>query len=241
MARLREDRLRVLRGLRFAAGLGFTWDPPSWAAAVATDIHGLSSERVLQEIDKGLACGAPGAWLRQVAASGHLMAVLPPVDAAQIPRLAEALDRLPRDAAADLRLAVVLTDGADPASWWQRQPLSRERQRRLAWLHTGRRSWPQASTVQRRRLARHVDAPLLASLLQAVDGDPTVGAALRAECMAGPFSPLLSPADLIVLGIPPGPALGRLLLEIEDGQLAGTLTTRAQAEAFARSRMPSAR
>lgn len=54
--RFREDRLRILRGLRFAARFGFAFDPATWRAAqrqVADTAH-LSAERVREEWWKGV-------------------------------------------------------------------------------------------------------------------------------------------------------------------------------------------
>ena len=54
--RFREDYLRILRGLRFSARLGFTIDPATWEAArAATDgLPQLSAERVRDEWFKSL-------------------------------------------------------------------------------------------------------------------------------------------------------------------------------------------
>src|SRR6202521_619399 len=52
--RMREDRLRALRGIRFAARFGFEIDPATWDAIVesAPEMTRLSAERVKQEIEK---------------------------------------------------------------------------------------------------------------------------------------------------------------------------------------------
>jgi tRNA nucleotidyltransferase (CCA-adding enzyme) len=52
--RMREDRLRALRGIRFASRLGFEVDPETWQAIVDSAPHmgRLSAERVKQEIEK---------------------------------------------------------------------------------------------------------------------------------------------------------------------------------------------
>ena len=52
MARLQEDRLRVLRGLRFAAHLDLTIDEVTWAALRDTAPIHLSRERIWQEWSK---------------------------------------------------------------------------------------------------------------------------------------------------------------------------------------------
>jgi tRNA nucleotidyltransferase (CCA-adding enzyme) len=55
-ARMREDRLRALRAIRFAARFGFAIEPATWQAIVDSAPHlgRLSVERVKQEIDKTL-------------------------------------------------------------------------------------------------------------------------------------------------------------------------------------------
>jgi len=52
--RMREDRLRALRAIRFGARLGFEIDPATWDAIVesAPQMTRLSAERVKQEIEK---------------------------------------------------------------------------------------------------------------------------------------------------------------------------------------------
>jgi tRNA nucleotidyltransferase (CCA-adding enzyme) len=52
--RMREDRLRALRALRFAARFGFEIDPATWNAILESAPHlgRLSAERVKQEIEK---------------------------------------------------------------------------------------------------------------------------------------------------------------------------------------------
>ncbi len=52
--RMREDRLRALRAIRFGARFGFEIDPTTWAAIVESAPHlsRLSAERVKQEIEK---------------------------------------------------------------------------------------------------------------------------------------------------------------------------------------------
>ena len=55
--RFREDRLRILRALRFAARFGWVIEPDTWAAVIeqGRDIGHLSAERVREEWWKGMA------------------------------------------------------------------------------------------------------------------------------------------------------------------------------------------
>jgi poly(A) polymerase len=52
-------------------------------------------------------------------------------------------------------------------------------------------------------------------------------------------APLLTGSDLIALGMKPGPEFGRILKELEDGQLEGRLTNRGEALAFVASQRTS--
>ena len=54
VARFREDRLRLLRAVRFTAVLGFEIEPATWAAVKehAADIHDVSAERIRVELVK---------------------------------------------------------------------------------------------------------------------------------------------------------------------------------------------
>jgi tRNA nucleotidyltransferase/poly(A) polymerase len=52
--RFAEDKLRMLRAVRFATTLGFTIDPPTWEAVKrhAPEIHAVSTERIREELVK---------------------------------------------------------------------------------------------------------------------------------------------------------------------------------------------
>ncbi len=52
VARFREDKLRLLRAVRFGAGLGFEIDRATWDAVLhhAGDIHDVSAERIREEL-----------------------------------------------------------------------------------------------------------------------------------------------------------------------------------------------
>jgi tRNA nucleotidyltransferase/poly(A) polymerase len=54
VARFREDRLRLLRAVRFTAVLGFEIEPATWAAVKehASEIHDVSAERIREELVK---------------------------------------------------------------------------------------------------------------------------------------------------------------------------------------------
>jgi len=83
-ARMREDRLRALRAIRFAARFGFTIDPATRNAieASAPFLGRLSRERVKQELDKTMEqVRCPSAALETWSVTGAFRSVVPSLDA----------------------------------------------------------------------------------------------------------------------------------------------------------------
>jgi len=80
-ARIAEDRLRMLRAVRFAARLGFTIDPATLAAvaAAAPTIVDIAQERIGDEIVKILTEGGARRGFELLAETGLVHAVLPEV------------------------------------------------------------------------------------------------------------------------------------------------------------------
>lgn len=100
--RMREDRLRALRGIRFAARFGFTIESETWAAIrdSAPHLTRLSAERVRQELEKTMdQVAAPSQALHKWQESGAAKVLVPELDSAS----AEALRAV--DAAARPGLA----------------------------------------------------------------------------------------------------------------------------------------
>jgi tRNA nucleotidyltransferase (CCA-adding enzyme) len=78
--RMREDRLRALRAIRFAARLGFELDEQTWEAVRASAPHltRLSAERVKQEIEKTMdQVAAPSGAITRWRESGALAVLVP--------------------------------------------------------------------------------------------------------------------------------------------------------------------
>jgi tRNA nucleotidyltransferase (CCA-adding enzyme) len=97
-ARLREDRLRALRAIRFASRFDFALDGETWRAIVASAPHlgRLSAERVKQEIEKTLEqVGRPSVAFRLWRAAGAFATVVPPLADVRDATLA-AVDALPK-------------------------------------------------------------------------------------------------------------------------------------------------
>ena len=206
--RIREDVLRVLRFFRFTARFAsLPGDPASLEAAVrlAPLMESLSGERLSAEVLGILAAPDPVPVVSLMAGRGVFRPVLP---------AAERTDRLARTVAAEARLGerpdpmrrlAALLARPDPG----RLRLSTAEAERLQAL-AGLKPLDRA-TLYREGRARFLDRLLLA-------GGNEAGEALLAEPPPPPFP--LKGRDLRNRGIPPGPALGRLLREIEDWWIA---------------------
>ena len=80
--RLQEDKLRMLRAVRFAARFGYAIDPPTFAAIkkLAHTIHQVSRERVRDELTKMLTEGHASRAFEILDSTGLLKEVLPEID-----------------------------------------------------------------------------------------------------------------------------------------------------------------
>jgi tRNA nucleotidyltransferase (CCA-adding enzyme) len=123
--RFREDRLRVLRALRFAGRFGLRIDDATWAAAraAAPELVHLSAERVREELLKVLRqVRPPSVSLRLYADSGALQHLYPELQACVgapdragdvWTHLLATVDAIPEHRA-ELRLAALLHDAGKP-------------------------------------------------------------------------------------------------------------------------------
>src|SRR5215470_183167 len=78
-ARFEEDKLRILRAIRFGARLGYTIEPATWDAvrAMAPKIHQVSSERIREELTRILTEGQAARGIRMLDESGLRNEILP--------------------------------------------------------------------------------------------------------------------------------------------------------------------
>jgi poly(A) polymerase len=131
--RFEEDRLRLLRAVRFAATLGFEIEPDTWSAvrAHAGGLGDVSAERIRDELIKILLCPSRLRGFDLLVDSGLMAVVLPEIldlrgveqppqwhpegDVFVHTRLM--LSLLPEQASLPLVLAVLLHDIAKPATF----------------------------------------------------------------------------------------------------------------------------
>jgi tRNA nucleotidyltransferase (CCA-adding enzyme) len=211
--RFREDFLRVLRALRFAARFGFAIVPETWVAMVeaAPGLRGLSAERVRDEWFKGLrtadtVSGLVRLWHGSLAAREVLPELL------ESGWTEPALSAVPRD---PVLLTTMLT--SDPVTVLRRLRASNAEIARAAAIVAGPNA-PDGDGVAdvRRWLARVSDAAddlLRVHLLRAGDAAPwseTVrGIRARGEPLAREHLALRG-GDLMELGFR-GPEVGVML------------------------------
>lgn len=81
--RFNEDKLRMLRAVRFAARFGYVIDPNSFAAIrkFASEIHSVSAERIRDELTKLLTEGSARRGFELLDESGLLRELLPEISA----------------------------------------------------------------------------------------------------------------------------------------------------------------
>jgi len=81
--RFSEDKLRMLRGVRFAARFGYSIEPDTFAAIrkLAPQIHSVSAERIREELSKLLTEGSARRGFELLDESGLLHELLPEISA----------------------------------------------------------------------------------------------------------------------------------------------------------------
>lgn len=218
-----EDPLRALRVVQFAARFAFSVDPALERLCAGMPLGELPAERVRGEVEKLLLQGVelPPAWdfacragiWRQVLPGWErpCPARLPRVTAALPPTfgpafsLAFAAACLPGDVEDSLdRLKIFRQGGYDL--------------RRQVVFLVRAAATPELGDAELRAAADEGDLRLLATLADRPDWRAR---AVQLGVLDGPLPELLQGRDLVALGVPSGPGLGRLLAELRAAQLRG--------------------
>ncbi len=215
--RITEDVLRILRYYRFEARFGGGEGDAAARAACREAVPllpALSAERVSRELMRLLAVRDPIRALQMMRVDGVLVAILP--EATRIDRL-ERLLSLEPGSDAMLRLAALIEiDRAGATSLARRLRLSTAQHGRLLQLAS---PWPldpkdddkvQRLAIHRLGHARYRDL----SLLLAADGRLEPSYLKKSLTLASTWMPQGFPLggdDVLNLGVPVGPRVGRLL------------------------------
>ncbi len=282
--RFAEDKLRLLRCVRFAAALGFRIDPDTWAAVKsgATGITSVSAERIRDELVKMFTAPSRLAAFDLLDASGLLDIVLPelaPMRGCEQPKEFHPegdvfvhtrlmLSLLPPDVSLPLVFAVLLHDAGKPhtatvdATGRIRFNGHEGVSARITEEVFARLRFSTAETVatveivknhmafkdvQNMRVAtlkRFLARPTIEDEMELhrVDCLSSHGLldnhdflrAKQAEFAAEPLipPPLVKGADLIALGLAPGPLFKEILDAVQVRQLERTLGSREEALAW---------
>ncbi len=244
--RFGEDKLRMLRAVRFSARFRFPLEAETLAAIreMADQITVVSPERIAMEMRQILVAPTRSTAVRLLLDTGLAPAILPEIVPANKPgrrRLEHTLTVLDRLEAPGFPLALAallypVVDAARAGQLGKRWRLSNQETDRVGWLvghhaaleHARSTSW---SSVQRILIAEGIED--LLALAEAValagSGDTSQIAWCRAK-LAEPEevlnpAPLLTGDDLIRHGVRPGPNYRVLLNRVRDAQLDGEIQT----------------
>lgn len=253
--RFREDKLRMLRAVRFAATFAFRLDPATRDAIrqMAMELNVVSAERIAAEMQRVLVDRHRTTGLRLLLDTGLAETVLPEI----VPRDDAGQDRLERALAVldalegpsfPLALAALLqffVDREAAAAVGYRWRLSNLQVDRVAWLVEHRGQLRGAAAKRWSAVQPILAAPggedvvrLEEAAARAGLGDPANAAWCRAA-LERPRAeldppPLLTGDDLKSQGIRPGPKYKTILDRVRDAQLDGEIQNKDDALALAR-------
>ncbi|NOZ38952.1 MAG: CCA tRNA nucleotidyltransferase [Planctomycetes bacterium] len=246
-ARFREDKLRMLRAVRFATTFGFTIDVSTLAAiqSMAAAVEVVSAERIGTELRKVLQHPNRSEGMLLLHETGLMQPLLPSLTekANQLePAWFDLLDQLNTIESDSLPVAfAALFSGCDDLQsvrdQGRRFRFTNKEIERTAWLIEKLPSIGEAAKVPWPRLQRvlvHEGAGELLALAMATWGADHAGVQLSRERLAWPVEklnpqPLISGDDLVARGLRPGKYFGELLDHVRDKQLERQINDQQQA------------
>jgi len=225
-ARIEEDYLRLLRYFRFLAYFGK--EPPepavlAIARELAPELGGLSAERIQAELFKLLRAPNPADTLDLMIAHEVLPHVVPAAAGTDVLRALMPIEPAAPDAV--LRLAALIAPGAGPETATRLRLSNRDR---FALVNLTDPALADAARElhTRWRAVRRLGAALYGNRLRldwarraAAGNQPDEAALRRALARADDLAKRTFPLrgrDVLALGVPSGPELGRLLDRAED-------------------------
>lgn len=267
--RIDEDKLRMLRAVRFATVLGFHIDDDTKQAIIdhATEIERVSAERIGGEMRQILAHPDRIKGLELLRATGLARAVLPAYElssdtqeSSQWQMMMAIMRHLPTTSTQSLVMAALLWPICAPTTMpsvvdelTERWRLTNVENRSVNWLlrhvetvRNGQRvAWPTLQRVLIEPLADELNelAGAIELSVNSADAD-LAGCKFAAERLQWPTDRLNPPAlinghDLKQLPIAPGPKMGEWLERVRDAQLNGQLRSRDEAIAWIREQLNS--
>jgi len=257
--RFTEDKLRLLRAVRFASRFSFRLDPATEAAlrAMADQVTVVAPERITQEWKRLLLHPNRVGGVRLTDETGLLRSVLPELKTLQgVHRPEDAprdlwehslrvLELLPNDGSFPLMLAALLHEvGEGVDERCRALKLSNAERERVVWLIGHQNALVEPRALSEARLKRMLARPEVHDLLAlqraealATSGDLSAVDFCEAYLLdqpQGPIDPppLLNGKDLQAHGLRPGPDFSRWLDQIRDAQLDRLIETKGEALAY---------
>ena len=252
--RIGEDKLRMLRAVRFAAAFQFKIDPQTLEAIqeLADTINTVSAERIGMELRRMLLDTNRATALALFQETTLLPHVLPEVAELTAGDFATTTGMLSTltEPTLSLTLAALLTNSPLPTPNSTLASLALPLSRRLrytnkesdrtTWLLTNQPLIARAAELpwpQLQRLLTHDGTTELLALHEAIAGPAHPALAFCRERLAWPPErlnprPLVDGSDLIHHGLRPSPEFATLLQQIRDAQLNGEIHTRDEALAL---------
>ncbi len=282
--RFEEDKLRMLRAVRFASVLGFKIEPKTFAAVkkMAPKISQVSAERVRDELVKMFTGPRPALALELLDKAGLLKEILPEVarmKGVQQPRKfhpegdvfkhTKLLLKQLKNPTPLLAFAALLHDVGKPATYKRSDRIrfnghdvvgariTDEILKRLRFPNDlkdgvvasvdGHMRFKDVKQMKQSTLKKMMQRPTFLSELEqhkidclASHGDISNYRFLKKKLKELSREeikpvPLLSGHDVMALGFKEGPAIGKILREIEEAQLEGKLKTKEEAIEFVKN------
>lgn len=247
--RVREDKLRMLRAVRFTANLDFELDAGTADAVreMSSELVVVSAERIAQELKKMLVDRHRRRAVTLAEDVNLIRVIFPELDDVRKQSdWKQVLDSLhllhhPRF---ELCMAVLLgpvQDSSIVVSFCRRLKLSNDETDRIKWLHANRNSLNNAAQLTLAELKRTLSHTCRDDLLESLRATRTAASeglepyefcqAFLSQTPADVLDPvpLITGDDLIRMGMKPGPRFKSLLLTIRDAQLNLELNSRAEA------------
>ena len=253
--RVREDKLRMLRAVRFSASLEFALDQSTADAIrqMSSELVIVSAERIAQELKRMLVDKNRRLAIELSENVGLLRVILPELD--QLERTSEWETQrqtlsLLSDPSFELAFAGLLSSlPAKPHVFeiCRRLKLSNEETDRIVWLVTHQYDLDDAKNLSLAALKRCLAHPLHAGLIQLLEARRRARSeSLESVEFCRDFLsstppdvvdpvPLVTGDDLIAIGLRPGPRFKSVLEIVRDAQLNLEIEDRSQALEMART------
>ncbi len=252
--RIGEDKLRMLRAVRFAASLRFRLDQATFEAIgrMAHEVTVVSGERIAAEMRRMLASPGAADALELLDQTGLLERVWPGLPPSRLPdaiataRLVDPPDFTSCVAALTSECSIEPLVVAERLSEIWKLSIQESRAIRQAILHfrtileADRLPWSKVQPILATRDAEVIVA--VAGAVGMVQGIEMAGVRLCRERLAWPPeqldpAPLLSGSHLIAAGYRPGPEFARVLQDVRAAQLDARIGSVDQAIAMANQRL----